>query len=535
MKKFSMIALGLLTGALLTTGCKKSFLDRPLEDALTVDEFYKTDSEVDAATKPLYNAALFQWNDKAIWCIGDIASGNLTSGDNQVISFRNMGVSADNDQLYWSWSTLYGQIAQCNHVINEVSTKAASNGVSKTTIDRNVAEAKVMRALAYFDLVRIFGAIPIVENNLKSYATGELLPRNRVEDVYTLIIRDLKEAEAVLPLRSATLKGRAAQGSAQALLAKVYLAMRNYTEAKAYAAKVINSNQYGLMGLDFEQGASPRVFENLFLTKNKNSQESILAYQWFVDFARWGTQNTQQAYFAANWNTNGYNISGSWDCFGMAVPSLDLLAAFNASPGDRRRSGTIMEVGNIYPTIWSDRGGFNYTQSVANTSMTRVNVKKNVVGNSADNGGQLDGMKAPNNTEVIRFSEVLLTYAEATLGADASTTDATALTYFNKVRTRAGLPSVTSLTKDIILKERRLEFVAESQYWYDLCRLDSDLLGKETPHPLARAIIATQNRAGVNQGAQYLNLQDKDFLFPIPSNEIVINKKLIEPPVAYQF
>lgn len=529
MKKFQRITFSLLFTLLLFTSCKKEFLNRPPEDSPSLDNFYTSDATVNMSTRSLYNVPWFDYNDKAKWAIGDLSGGNLVTGDAAVINFRNFTVGADNIQLAFTWRSLYNVISQSNSVINKLPVKATS-AVTPSVIERNVAEAKFMRGVAYFELIRLFGPVPLIEDNEK-ITTNPLLPRHKAEDVYKFILRDLEQAEAKLPLRSeygGDDKGRAAKGTAQGMLAKVNLYLRDYVKAKEWAGKVISSNEYGLMGLDFD--AAPDGFENLFKSKNNNNKESMLALQWYVDKAKWGTQNTNQAYFAAY----GEGLTGSWDGWASATPSADLLNAFDTSgAGDRRRKGTCMIAGDFYAYLKNAEGGYTYTAATANNSATRSHIKKYVVGTPLDNNGVGDGMKTFINTYLLRYSDVLLIYAEAVIGAGANTTDATALAAFNKVRARAGVISLNTITKDNILKERRLEFAIESDYWFDLCRLDG-VPGLATAHPKAIAIIAAQNRGSLTNPVKFTPAE-KDFYFPIPSGDVAKNPKLSESPVAYQF
>jgi hypothetical protein len=528
MRKFSCIAFSLFT-ALAISSCNKSFLNRPPEDVPSLDNFYTSDATVNFSTRILYNSPWFDYNDKARWGINDVSSGNLTTFDNAVVNFKSFNVGSTNEEIGNTWRSLYNVVSQSNSVIKNLPSKSTA-AVSKAVIDRNVAEAKLMRAVAYFELVRLFGAVPIIDDNDK-YIKDPLLPRHRAEDIYKFIVRDLEQAELVLPVRSQYStqdKGRAAKGTAQGLLAKVALYQRDFAKAKSWAEKVIQSGEYGLMGLDFD--IAPDGYENLFKSKNNNSQESMLALQWFVDKAKWGVQNTNQAYFAAF----GEGLTGTADGWGSAIPSADLLDAFTASGlGDKRRKATCMLAGDSYSYLKSTVGGYTYTASVANGSITKSHIKKYVVGSPADNNGIGDFMRTFINTYLLRYADVLLIYAEATIGNSASTTDATALAAFNKVRTRAGLDPKINITKDDVLKERRLELAIEGDYWFDLGRLDG-VPGIVTSHPKAIAIISNQNRGEVGNPTKFTPL-DKDFYMPIPSSDVTKNPKLKEVPVPFNF
>ena len=125
----------------------------------------------------------------------------------------------------------------------------------------------------------------------------------------------------------------------------------------------------------------------------------------------------------------------------------------------------------------------------------------------------------------MRYAELLLIHAEAVLGNASSTADASALSSFNAVRNRAGLPSVTSFTFDDLFKERRKELAFEGDYWFDLGRL---------PRAQAIAIMSAQNRGNM-YGVEHFTPEESDFILPYPTNEVAKNPKLLEAPVAYVF
>ena len=127
------------------------------------------------------------------------------------------------------------------------------------------------------------------------------------------------------------------------------------------------------------------------------------------------------------------------------------------------------------------------------------------------------------NTMMLRYADILLIYAEAVLGTNASTTDASALAAFNKVRARAGLLQKTSLTPDDILKERRVEFAFEGDYWFDIQRQG---------FAKAKQIIEAQNR-GTFDSPMYVTFTQNSMHLPIPAGEVLQDPALAQPPVAY--
>ena len=177
------------------------------------------------------------------------------------------------------------------------------------------------------------------------------------------------------------------------------------------------------------------------------------------------------------------------------------------------------------------KNGFRYdTIQAANQggslNGTRSTIAKYVVGPGQKYGGeQVIGMNSGINFMMLRYADILLIYAEATLGTNASTSDATALDAFNKVRLRAGLPTKSSLTLNDIMKERRVEFAFEGDYWFDITRQG---------FTKAKQIIEAQNRGTIPGNLVRVTgfTEDKMFL-PIPASEVLQDPMLDEEPQHY--
>jgi hypothetical protein len=235
-----------------------------------------------------------------------------------------------------------------------------------------------------------------------------------------------------------------------------------------------------------------------------------------------------------------------WELF---RPSLDLIAAYE--PNDKRRAGSVMEHGWTMPS-WKPQklpqndGSFTVNDAAYNEFMkdgykydtiqatnqggslngTRSTIAKYVVGPGSKYGGeQVIGMNTGINFMLLRYADILLIYAEATLGTSPSTADASALAAFNKVRLRAGLPTKEELTIDDILQERRVEFAFEGDYWFDITRQG---------YQKAREIIEAQNRGTIpgNHVSVDNFTEDKMFL-PIPASEVLQDPRLDDDPEPY--
>ena len=527
-KRKTYIVTLLTALAITVSGCKDSFFDRAPEDALTLDSYYQNAEQVRASTNALYNSPWFNFNNKASWAITELSGGNARTYSGDVVNFANFSVTADNNELTNSWRSLFSVVAQANALINNLPAKVPSS-VDPAIVNNALGEAHFMRAIAYFYLVRLFGNLPIIENTL-DFVYSPKINTNPVEDVYTFIIRDLEFAEAnclkKIRVGSSIENGHVSSGSASALLSKVYLYKQDYPKARQYAEKVITSGEFKLYGTQ----VAGRTFTDLFRTANNNNEESIVALQW-VGGSAYGHGNSLQASFAIS-----SQITGTGDGYSVIGPTIDLQNEFAKEPGDVRRQATIMLAGDRYPELNAAGGGFTVPADV-NAQNTRAGIKKYVVGTRADNGGLGAAQSAGNNTYLMRYAEVLLIEAEAVLAGAATTSDPAALTPFNQVRTRAGLPPKTAITQADILRERRLELAIEGDYWFDLGRIDG--FNAKT-HPRAIAIISQQERGTFGPDRTVIYSErftpgDDKFLFPYPSTETAINPLLTQAPVPYTF
>jgi hypothetical protein len=511
-------AAGLLLAVSVLSGCKKSFFDGTPTGQYTVDNYFTSTAEVQAATAVLYGAPWYNFNCTYSMSIGDVYSGNSTGDANAaMIQFQNMNVTQSNEYLYKGWASLYTVVGQANAIIKNVSKN--QDKLDATAVKTAIGESLFMRAAAYFYLVRNYGAVPIIEETA-DFNVSYQYPRHLVADVYKFILNDLKQAEKSLPVK-ASAAGRVSAGAAKALMAKVYLTMDDFDNAKSKAWELIsNESTYGYGLMD--------NFADLFYARNNNNKESIWALQWKASNAdgAYGTGNVTQAYCAAY----GQELTGQSDGWGSFKPSIDLQR--DSIAGDLRRRATYMRAGDYYSELLQARGGYTYPSC---KSKTGANVKKYVVGNYEDNAatGGVYNMSTGINTYMIRYPDVLLTYVEAVIGNDASTSDATAIAQFKRVRTRAGLGGipVSTITIDDLLRERRLEFAFEGQYWYDVLRLPQDKAITKLSNMERGLFDGWCGSGSVNTNK--ITVTPNMLLFPVPQSEIDSDPKLSETPVAY--
>lgn len=496
---------------ILSTSCSDSFLDRPSEDTFDASNFYSSDEQVIRSTSAMYGKIWAPFFTKCFYALSEVTSGNVYAGGDGTELMR-FQASSESPLLYHAWGTCFGVVAQSNNLINTLRTSVGPN-VSESVVENTIAEAHFMRAIAYFYIVRIWGEVPIIENNL-DYVQNPNINTNRIEDVYTLIIKDFQYAADHLSPRKRSLTNysqniRLSSGSAKAFLAKAYLYRKDYAKARALAEEVINSGEFELM---------PN-FGDLFRIKNNNNPESIFSWQWKVTGGYQDGNLTNIQYGPDVLNEVSYGA--------IYIPSKDIINAFET--GDKRRKETIMMDGDYYPELTHD-GGVGFTCSEDNGFLdgTGALVKKYVVGKTSPETGIQDeygGTSACNY--IMRYAELLLIHAEAIMAGNSETTDAAALTSFNKVRERAGftIPK-TKITHEDMIHERRIELAFEGEYWYDLGRL---------PASEAISIMSQQDRGAWSTTPVYFTPTAADLIYPKPSNDVNKNPKLNEPAVPYVF
>ena len=503
--------------------CKKDFLNRPPLTGITTSNFYKSTSDLRLATAAIYAQPWFNWNNFPLLGIGDIMSGNMLQPYNSdLVQFTTFSITSDNSYVTQAWQGFFDIVAHCDINIKAIDTQAPDSIPVKSK-NAALGELRFLRATAYFHLVQLWGAVPIIEDNDK-LTTNPLVPRNTVTDVYKFIINDLRFAATSLP--TSDQPGRVTTWSAQGMLAKVYLTRaglgqnltRNQTDLDSaiyFAGNVCNTSGLTLL---------PSYY-NLFRTQYNDNSESLFAFQWAAGVG-YGNGNDIEAQFAPS----GSLVTGGGGWGGAIGPTIDLANLYTPQDSIRHKA-TFMLTGDHYPELDAVDGGY---------TATGVNVKKHIVGTAADNNAPtMDLWSSIEHNTVLRLADVYLIYAEAIMGNSASTSDGRALQYFNAVRTRAGVDPVTSITPAVLMKERRIELAFEGQYWFDLVRLSYynpqaaiSALNNQTRDQFTYD-PSTGIETVVPSGLVITPATIANFTLPIPANDQTADPKLTQPPVPY--
>ncbi|MEB3344771.1 RagB/SusD family nutrient uptake outer membrane protein [Aquimarina gracilis] len=483
------------------TSCSDDFLEVPVVDTITEDNFYATDDQLLAGANTLYGQAFFTTNDKFMYSL-DMLSGN-SIGFEADAPFKLFAVGVNNRTLLEGWEGFYKGIADANQLLKIIDQGLGSE-ISEDVKNQVEGEARFVRAFAYFYLVRLWGEVPVIDQITADTSTKYSL--NTVSSIYAFIESDLKKAAELLPL-SPSDERRVGKTAPWAFLAEMYLTLKDYENARDYSKMVIDSGLHSLQSNYQDQFINPSLSIN---------REGIYRWIWTAINGLWGIQNTNQAYLI-----DDDDLVGNNGAFGSVAPSVDLFLAFDkiADSGeeDLRRKWIIMEPGRQYDELKTVEGGYTFPENGDN-SATKIRYRKYVVG-SLNEHPNVFFMRTEMSTQLMRYSDVLLMYAEAILGNAGSTTDMQALQAFNQVRTRAGLSEKMTLSQEDIFNERRIELAFEAgKFWMDLLRMDRSM---------AREIIRNQNRGTVNtlvpldtEPVFVNDVDDANFLLPIPAAEL---------------
>lgn len=527
--KSKIIYLAVAISGFLTS-CDDSFLDRPALSAVTSNNFYKTSADLQKATAALYSGGIWgAWSSDCYLPIGEVLGGNMILGYNGgAVELNTFSLTGYNGNLITEWRTMYNLIAHANTTIHAIE-ELASDDIPKADVNAALAEAKFMRAYAYFTLTRLWKDVPIIVDN-RDLFDNPLVQKNYASDVYKFVANDLTFARKNLPVTGSTWqKGRVTTWSAQGLLSKVYLTWAGLDQSGTRNQALLDSAKL-YAGNVCESGLSLMAdYADIFKYENNDNQESLFALQWPTNGGGWYNGNMLQLY------SNALTINGNGGYFGIEI-TYDLHLQYSAN--DLRRKATFMYRGEEYPELNTNLGGLKFGGNSG--------LKKHIIGNEKDlNLPLMTNTASPEHTILLRLADIYLVYVEAVLGNNGTTSDGQALRYFNQIRQRAGLGPVSSIDNDALFKERRLELAGEGEYWFDIVRLSYyneskalDLLNGGVDRRTKIEINA--NTGAVTSGGSYgviTPATSKTFKLPVPSTEVSANPYLLEDavPVHYSF
>lgn len=459
--KISILCLTVLT---VSSGCKK-FLEHEVPGAYAEQDFYKTDLDATQAVTAIYDMMQAHYNSNwgSLYMVKMLLSDESNAGGSDAgdqpgyQTLDNYNFDATNDKVRDAWRMCYFTIYRANKVINRT---APETDVRK----RLIAEAKFLRAFNYFELVSLWGDVPLVLDDIPptEYTSTGRKPK---AEVYTQIEKDLQEAMAVLPLKSGYTgadRFRVAKGAAQALLGKAYLYQQKWAEAATQLEAVITSTQYSLapsVGAAFSRGFEFGQ-ESLFEISYTNAR----SYDW-GNFP-WGAAPESNIHIQLMGPRGDYYTKAPSDSliagWGFNLPRQKMWDAFVAAGDVTRRRQTVMSVAELIAAggNWSNANAWDYEGFF----------QRKYASFQAQTGGPISELNYGTNWRHIRYADVLLMASEAFYRA---ANEPKSRQYLNLVRQRAQLADVTATGNalfDAIVKERQLELAFEGYRYVDLVR-----------------------------------------------------------------
>lgn len=529
-----------IAGILSFSSCAKDFLEQKNTYQISQDNFFDNDEAVSQAVMPLYSYVWFDFNDKFYYGMGDGRANNITAQYSDYIypytNFTETGLSTG---LTEAWGALYSVVAQSNNTINNIANNSTSN-VSETAKIQGIAEARFMRGLAYWYISSLWGCA-VIYNNTQDLVNNYVVSPNPVADGIEFAIRDMEYAAVHLPSASPA-TGRVNKYAAYAMLSRFYLSMAGLTTSGRYdgsnVATDANRGTRNEYYLDAAKKAAAVVIEEgpykladsyaeLFAASTfNNNSESVFQLQ-FQAGAEGGLAQSMTRFLA--WSTQ-VNQGNSWG--GSTYCSYDLWEEFkeyeDQTLGTKvddaiRRHNCIASYGESYPELSANPEKPYVYGETENAGSQGANIKKYVIGTNAVNGFAVNNNSGI-NTYMMRLAEVYLNYAEATLGNNGKTTDATALKYFNALRTRAGVATKNSLTFEDIRHEFRVETAFEGLYWYFIVRR-----GYYQQQEMVNYVNHQHRNASYYKSATHEYVLSEDYAEPGPSVATATAKNLTLP------
>ena len=467
----------LIIAGLVFTSCGEDFLSPDPDSAVSASSFFKNESQLESGVINIYDgmqginiladtdvnknhAVQFEFY------LTEMRSDNTRtkSFEGEAAQFENYTLESTNGIVSDYYRSMYDIIYRANVVLENLEVASAEKA------SQFEGEAKFARAYAYFNLVRLYGDVPLIDRVIAPLDTDVQFTRVSTNSIYDLIVSDLTTAASNLDDSYTT---RASKSAAQGMLAKVHLTLGNYDQAKTLCESI--------MGAGYSLEAN---FKDVFYAEG--NAEVIFAIGYVGDDSN-DSQNFSAEWLNAVGRTSGVNYV-----------TAEAVAFLDENGGDRT--------------------AFSYRIDPSQPSQNQV--VKYLPNGDEDlgiNPTSGDPTLAGNDWIVLRYADVLLMHVEATIGTGVNTTDASAIASFQAVRDRAGLTdSVDSVSKEELLAERRAELAFENHRFFDLVRFG----------------VATEVLSQYSADNGY-SFTGTDLLLPIPSREIGLSNGVLTQNPGY--
>ena len=462
-------------------GCKNEFLELAPQSQLSVESYYKTAEQIEFAVNGTYSTLQTSNMYQNWYVLAEIPSDNTTNNLSGSVTdqdeFDKFYIRTTNPYTANFWNESYKGINKCDMVLAKIDGVTMDD----TRKERLKKEVKFLRGLMYFNLVRIFGGVPLVTETVQ-ITDAYAIARSTQAETYAQIIKDLTDAETLPASYTGNDVGRATSGAVKALLGTVYMTMKDYSKGEAKLAEVVSSGKYLL--LENTAGSlNITGYEKIFDPTNHNHSESIFDVQFKKGGFSEGSGFTNS--FAPE--NSGTSVVTVGSTGGNNIPTEDMNNAYEA--GDLRKDFSMAS---------------SYVDNKTGNTVFIRHVKKyrDVPYQSGD---------ANIDFPVIRYADVLLMYAEA-LNENGKTAEA--CTMLNKVRRRGfGYQSTETspvdlsttdkvVFRDKVLQERRVELAFECHRWFDLVRT-------------GRAVELMKSKG--------FKINETQLICPIPQKQVDIN------------
>lgn len=532
MNKFKHILVAVAVSMGLFS-CSDSYLDTESKTNLTDGSFYKTVADMEMALIGCYDGYQRTTSDGGVahYVTSELLSDNCFGGTGntdgrayQALDRFDITQSpSDNNIFNQTWISYYAGIFRCNTLLTKMEASDWTDQAA--TVNRIAGEARFIRALLYFDLVRLFERVPLL-----TAPTTDNIPQADPTDTYKLIVEDLKFAAANIPAdaypkaKASENDGRVTSFAAKALLARVYLFYTGYyakddlgvTKAEVLAGleDIVDSGEFDLLPtykemwpaasyisnaddnkLDKSGYAGAGNVEVIFAEKFNNTSD----YNGMVDGNRWlvmlGMRNT-------NWSPYGKG-------WGACTVNPKLVNAFAAN--DQRKTASIIDIAKEGIEAKYDKKDQREYTGYSNKKYTPTALPDGTSDTGGDNDFQIS---QDQDYVIIRYADVLLMAAE--LGSN------NAQNYYDQVRKRAGLTTKT-VSQANILEERRFEFAFEGLRYWDLLRQGLDVA--------ASTIAQSQKVLSGNAEDEVVitaeNIKKTRGFMQIPNTQITLSKNVL--------
>lgn len=523
MKKYTYLLF--LAAGIGLPACKDNFLDRNPLDSYSNSSLWSSQSDASAALNGCYNSFEDGYNTIYMDCASDNAYNQYYWEGYTYFGNGTITPSSGSFQNRWSYVT----IQRCNWFLENI----AATPMDKAVKERYAAEARFLRAYQYFTLTQLYGDVPLVKTTISASEANAVI-RTVKGQVQDFILSELSEIATILPVSySGSDIGRITKGAALALKARIELYTGKYAAAVEDAQSV--------MALGYALFPS---YPDLFRIQNENNSEVILDIQY-----------KENDYSNGNLGVMPSSSLGGWSSID---PTQDLVDAYEMKSGklitdaasgyderepynnrDPRLTSTIvlpgqMYEGRYYNSIESTSSDY---YSGGNNSATGYIVKKYTPHLSDFSDMWNTGL----NIILIRYAEVLLTYAEAKI--EMGSIDASVYSAIDAVRIRAGLPKTDrtvyndqSSLRGLIRRERRVELAMEGLRWFDIQRwkIAEQVMAKPVRGVRLGKVDPANGKLTLT--GDHIKVEDrtfdpgKNYLWPIPQKEVDINKNLGQNP-----